>query len=74
MDAPQRITDDHRITDDYKQINLTIPQAISSELHNLTGYHVETFRWILFRYGEDLQLSHKVFIDCYIYIHMYLHV
>jgi len=58
-------------TTNYKNIAITIPQPIYHELHHLTGHHVETFQWILFCYGEELQLSHKVFIDTYIYIHIY---
>jgi len=55
----------------YKNIQVSIPRPIYRELHALTGYRVETFQWLLFRYGDQLRLSHKVFIDCFIYIHVY---
>jgi hypothetical protein len=55
----------------YKEVVISIPRPMYHELHALTGYHVETFQWLLFRYGEQLKLSHKVFIDSFVYIHMY---
>jgi len=51
-------------------VEISVPQPIFHELHSLTD-HTETLQWLLFRYGDQLKLPHKVFIDTFIYIHMY---
>jgi len=60
---------DHK--EDYKDQKISIPQPILSQVLVLTGHKIETFQWLLFRYGDQLQLPHKVFIDCFVYIHIY---
>jgi len=57
--------------EDYKEQQISIPQPIFSQIHALTGHKVETFQWLLFRYGGTLKLKHKVFIDSFIFIHIY---
>jgi len=57
--------------DDYKDLDISIPRPILSDIHSLTGHKVETFQWLLFCYGDQLQLPHRVFIDSFIYIHIY---
>lgn len=59
--------------ENFKNIIISIPRPIYHQVHALTGYHVESFQWLLFRYGEELKLPHKVFIDAFIYIHIYPH-
>jgi len=57
--------------EDYQDVDIPIPRPIYSELRALTGHPVETFQWLLFRYGDELKMKHEVFIDSFIYIHIY---
>jgi len=50
--------------DDYKDMEILIPRPILSEVHALTGHKVETFQWLIFQYGDQLWIPHKLFIDC----------
>jgi hypothetical protein len=54
-----------------RTLTFRIQQPIISELRYITGYSVDTFYYLLQKYGGQLQLPHRVFIDVYIFIHMY---
>jgi len=46
---------------------LNLPQRIQrpiiSELRHLTGYSVDTLKYLIQKYGDELQLPHRVFVE-----------